>query len=103
MAFQVITKPSLVIPKDVRYKSPIDGTLITSEKAAKEDMARNNCIEYEIGIRQDADRRFHSHNNELDKMIDETVDREIALMPTVKRERLESELTNGLTAQVERI
>jgi hypothetical protein len=103
MAFQVITKPSLVIPKDVRYKSPIDGTLITSEKAAKEDMARNNCIEYEIGIRQDADRRFHCHNIELDKMIDETVDREIALMPTVKRERLESELTNGLTAQVERI
>jgi hypothetical protein len=103
MAFQVIQAPMLIIPKNMQFKSPIDGTPITSEKAWREDMARSNCIEYDPGMRQDVDRRVQESDRQLDRFVDETVDKEIAAMPTQRREKLETELNLGLTAETVRI
>jgi putative FmdB family regulatory protein len=87
---QVITSPMLIIPKDIRYVSPATGALITSEAARKKDMANSECIEYEPGMKQDYHRRIIESDNHLDKLVDETVEREVALMPVAKREALET-------------
>ena len=87
---QVITAPTLIIPKEMRYVSPATGAIITSEAARKRDMANSECIEYEPGMKQDYERRIVESDRSLDKLVDETVDREVALMPAAKREALET-------------
>jgi putative FmdB family regulatory protein len=107
-AAQVISAPMLVIPSHMSatgissYESPIDGRLITNQRARREDLARSGCMEYEPGIRQDADRRLIDDDKKLDKAIDETFDREIEKMPTKKRERLDLEMKAGVTAETVR-
>ena len=66
-------------------------------------MARNDCVEYEPGMRQDVDRRVAADELALYRAVDETFDREIAKMPTVKRELLETEMTAGMSAEAIRI
>jgi uncharacterized protein (UPF0254 family) len=39
----------------------------------------------------------------LEKSVDETVDREIAVMPARKKEKLQAEMEGGLTADIARI
>lgn len=41
-----ITMPTIIsdIPE---YKSPIDGRMITSRSERRDDLKRNNCVEYE--------------------------------------------------------
>lgn len=100
----IVDAPMVVIPEHMRwnaqaYTSPIDGRPITTKRQRIEDMARNECIEYEPGMKQDADRRVIESDKELDKLVDDTIDREIATMPAVKLERLDAELTAGMTAE----
>jgi len=102
-AKQIINAPRLIIVKDIYYDSPIDGRPITSEAARREDLARNNCIEYDPCMRQDIDKRARENEIKLDNEIDETIDREISMMSARQREHLDSELTKGLTAEVVRI
>jgi hypothetical protein len=85
------------------YHSPIDGRLITTAAQRREDMARNDCIEYEPGMRQDVDRNARNDELALDRAVDETFDREIAKMTAHKLERLDAEMSAGLTAEVARI
>lgn len=109
MASQIITTPMLVIPAHMSatgqsaYQSPIDGRPITTAAQRREDMARNDCVEYEPGMRQDVDRRVVEDEKALDRAVDETFDREIAKMPAAKLERLESEMSAGMSAEVARI
>jgi len=44
-----IVKPTVIsdIPE---YRSPIDGKLITSRSHRREDLRRNNCVEYEPSL-----------------------------------------------------
>lgn len=55
------------------YLSPIDGRPITSEKARDEDLARNNCVPYEPGIKQDQDRNAARAEKETEAMVDNIV------------------------------
>ena len=104
-AKQVIeSAPMVVIPAHMRwnaeaYTSPIDGRPITNKRQHIEDMARNDCIEYEPGMKQDQERNLVESDKALDKLVDDTVDREIASMPAVKLERLDAELSAGMTAE----
>jgi hypothetical protein len=66
-------------------------------------MARNDCVEYDPGMRQDVDRRVIADEKALDKAVDDTFDREIASMPAIKRERLDAEMSAGMVAEVARI
>lgn len=91
--------PMGIVRPDIHYTSPIDGREITSVQARLEDLARSDCVPYEPGIKQDQERKRMESEAALERSVDNTVDREIALMPARKRERLEAELTGGLTAE----
>lgn len=98
----------MIIPEHMRYdaqgyESPTSGQIITTKKQRIEDMARAGCIEYDPGMKQDADRRVKEHDAMLDKLVDETVEREFEAMPTAKKERLCNELTAGADAEYTRI
>ena len=109
IARQVITVPRVIIPSHMSatglssYQSPIDGRLISTQQQRREDMARNDCVEYDPGMRQDVDRRVIADEIALDKAVDDTFDREIASMPAIKRERLDAEMSAGMVAEVARI
>lgn len=108
-ANQVITAPMLVIPAHMSatgisaYESPVTGELITTQRQRKEDMARHGCIEYDPGMRQDVDRRVIEEEKALDKAVDETFDRALAELPAVKREKLDAEMSAGVTAETVRL
>jgi len=109
VARQVITAPMVIIPAHMSatgesgYRSPIDGRPITTAAQRREDMARNDCVEYEPGMRQDVDRRVIEDEKALDRAVDETFDREIAKMPAAKLERLDAEMSAGMSAEVARL
>lgn len=91
---QVIYPPKLmIIPPEIRYTSPIDGRVITNKQQRINDLANNKCVEYEPGMRQDADRRLKDDDARLDKQVHEIVSKEIETMPYKKRQALESELS----------
>ncbi len=101
MAEQIITAPLLVkVACDVRYDSPINGRPITSHAQRIEDMKRHDCIEYDPGMKQDAQRRMDESDASLDASIERHVEKEIAKMPTKQRGKLVSELTEqGMTTE----
>ena len=90
--------PMVFVQPDICYDSPIDGKPITSKHARIEDLARNNCQEYDPGMRQDYDRRVRESEAALEKSVEESIDREISAMPARKRELLQSELAAGADA-----
>lgn len=108
-AGQVITAPIVIIPAHMRfdapsgYESPATGQIITNNRQRINDLASSGCIEYEPGMRQDADRRVVDDDKALDKAVDDTVDREIAAMPVKNRERLDVEMALGMNAETVRI
>ena len=100
---RILSLPRLMMKREVNYDSPIDGRPITSDRARREDLARHNCIEYDPGMKQDAQRRVVEDERKLDKAVDATVEAEISRMPARKRERLEAELKGGSDVSVERL
>ena len=54
---RVISAPMVFVSPEIRYESPIDGKVITTRQQRQDDLARNNCIPYDPGMKQDADRR----------------------------------------------
>ena len=55
------------------YLSPIDGRPITSERARRDDLARNNCVPYEEGIKQDQNRKAKQEEAETEQLVDKIV------------------------------
>lgn len=98
-----LTPPMGFVRKDVHYTSPVDGRPITSRQGHLEDLARTNSVVYEPGIRQDQERNQAMRERALESSIEQTVDREVALMPARKREKLTAELEGGLTAEPGRV
>lgn len=95
--------PFATVQEDICYDSPIDGRPITSKQARMEDLARADCVPYEEGIRQDQERNKRESEERLERAVDQTVEKEIALMPARKREKLTAELEGGLTAAPTRV
>lgn len=89
----------IFVQPDCHYTSPIDGREITSRKARADDLARHDCIEYDPLMKQDAARRRKEADDNLDKAVDETIDREIHTMPARARETLAAEMQNGVTVE----
>lgn len=102
-AARVICAPMVFVQQDICYDSPIDGRAITNKQMRLDDMKRHGCVEYDPGMKQDAERRRNDMESALDKSVDETVEREFSTMPTRKLEKLESELRAGAAADVVRI
>lgn len=95
--------PMIFVKADVHYQSPIDGRVIRSEHERRDDLARNGCIPYDPGMRQDNERRVIDEERSLDRSVDEFVEREYETMPSAKRERLANEMADGMTAEPVRL
>jgi len=87
----------------VEYTSPVDGRPVLTKQARLNDLARHDCIPYEPGMRQDAERRRQDADRALDAAVDATVESEIHRMPARKREQLAAELSHGVSAEVIRL
>lgn len=81
------------IPNWDRYISPSTGKLITSYKDRKRDMQESGCIDYDPGMKAHAAKIRQDKEKELDKKIDETVEKQITAMNSDQRDRLAKELT----------
>ena len=85
-----------------RYISPVSGKPITSYKERKRDMAAHDCVDYDPGMKKDANQRLIDEDRKLEKRMDDTVEQLVHEMPARKREKLESELMSGADCVVER-
>jgi len=99
---RIITAPTVFASKAICYDSPIDGRPITSRRARIDDLARNNCVEYDPEIKKDYARRIERQQASLDKSIEATVEETIERMPIRKRELLEAEFKGGADCVPER-
>lgn len=99
----ILTPPIAFVIPDCVYESPIDGTVITNRKQRIEDMARNNCMEYDPGMKQDYDRRQKESDAALDKAVDATVEQAIETMQSEQKQQFLTGIANGLTAETTRI
>ena len=99
---KIISAPMVFVSPEIRYTSPIDGKIITTRQQRLDDLARNNCIPYDPGMKQDADRRRRESEAKLEKSLDATVEKQIHTMPTRKREKLTAELQGGMTTEYSR-
>lgn len=90
------------VQRDICYDSPVDGRPITSKQARIEDLRRNDCVEYDPGMKQDAERARREAEARLDRALDETVEAAIAVLDTRSREKLDSELRSGADVELVR-
>lgn len=97
-----LTAPAGFVQRDICYDSPIDGRAITSKQARIEDLRRNDCVEYDPGMRQDAAKRRAQAEVELDRSVDATVDEFFATAPTRKLEKLDQEIRAGASVDLVR-
>ena len=86
-----------------RYVSPATGKVITSYKERKEDMARSGCVDYDPGVKNDYQSRIKRGEAELDKKVDETVEKEFEKMSSSKKEKLANELLSGAEVEYKRL
>lgn len=106
---QVITPPTVIIPSHMSatgvsaYESPVSGRLITNQRERKNDLAASGCIEYDPGMKQDADRRVIENEKRLDKEVESFVTKEFETMSSDKRESLYKDLSSGADVEVQRI
>lgn len=101
-------KRILVTPPRVRgdvagYTCPVTGKWIEGRRAHEENLKRQGCRVLEAGEVEAAVRYREMEDLAFDRRIEETVEREIDAMPSVKKERLANELEAGAAAEVVRI
>jgi len=95
-AKKIFTTPVIIASKEIHYESPIDGRPIESMKQRQQDLARSNCQEYDPEMKTDYIRRQQKKDASLEKAVSETVEKELAKMPSEKLERLQNELVGGV-------
>ena len=72
---KVILTPPRVFSDYEGYESPASGKWISGRRQRLEDLKRTNCRPYEDGERAEFERRRAAADRELDKTVDEVVDR----------------------------
>ena len=95
--------PMIFVGRDIHYTSPVDGRVIRSKQERMDDLARHGCVEYDPGMKQDAERRTKEQEAALERSIEQSVELDFHKMPTAKRERLANELVAGATAETVRL
>lgn len=86
------------------YESPVHpGVWICGRKQHEEHLRATGCRVYEPGERESFLRARQADDENLDKKVEETVDKFITNLPTEKRDRLAGELEGGLDVRVERL
>lgn len=77
------------------YKSPTTGKWITGKAQRREDMAASGCVDYEPSMVNEQQARIAREDAELEKKVDEHVEKTIYEMPVEKRERLANEIESN--------
>lgn len=75
MTRKVILSAPRVFSDYEGYESPASGKWISGRRQRLEDLKRTQCRPYEEGERQEFERRQAATEKELDKTVDEVVDR----------------------------
>lgn len=57
------------------YQSPVDGKLVSGRKQRREDLKRTGCVEYDPGVRQDAERKRADNERQYQKQLAEATER----------------------------
>jgi len=65
-------------------------------------MARSGCIEYDPEMRKDYQKRVEEGERKLEQSVDSLLDKEIAALPSRKREKLAAEMESGVNADIVR-
>lgn len=74
------------------YESPSSGKVISSHADRNDDLARTGCIEYDPGIRQDQERNTKAGDEAINRLVDETVEKQFHSMSTSEKESLHKEM-----------
>ncbi len=99
----VAAEVDIIVKKNLAYRSPVTGAWIRTRAERVEDLKRTGCVEYDEGVKQDYERRIREDAERLSRDMASTLEEEIARLPSVKRQRLYSELTEqGLDLTVGR-
>lgn len=64
-----------VVPDITPYQSPATGQWVTSATERRNDLARSNCVPYDPGMKQDAQRNADRALREADTLVDHFVDK----------------------------
>lgn len=87
-------RPSPLIWLDLPgYDSPVTGKWIEGRVARREDLKRNECVEYDPGMKDDAKRNEKAREEKLDRIIGEAAERMYNQLPESKRNQLDREMT----------
>lgn len=93
-AQRVISAPMFSVDT-TGYNCPITGDWIGSKHQHRENLAKHGCRVLETGETEAVKRRRAADDAKLDKVIEETVEREFEALPSAKKEQLHNELVNG--------
>lgn len=102
-AHRAISLPTIVGGRlDYEYACPITGKHVVSKRQHEENLKVHGCRVMESGEREYNQRRNADLERDFERKVDETIEREIAVMPSEKREMLAKELMAGTTVEVAR-
>ena len=74
------------------YQSPTTGKWITGKAQRREDMAVSGCVDYEPSLATEQQKRIAREDADLEKKVDEHVEKTIYEMPVEKKEKLAAEM-----------
>lgn len=80
------------------YSCPITGKWIEGRRAHEENLARHGCRVLETGEASQAERARRNAEENFEKALDETIERELTTMGSEKVARLCNEVADGTTA-----
>lgn len=101
-AARVIATPMFSVDQ-TGYTCPITDKWIGSKRQHEENLRQHGCRVLEDGETKAASKRREAEDAELDKKVEDTVEKTIESWDSAKREQLHNELVNqGLDVVVER-
>lgn len=100
---RIISVPALAwAQRECRYDCPITGKVISTYEQHRNNLALHGCQEYDPGMKLDAENFRRRKQDELERSVDETVERTVEAMPSRKKELLERELSAGADVEIVR-
>lgn len=99
---RIISAPFISV-LDVGYTCPITDKWIGSKQEHNNNLGKHGCRLLEVGEHEHNQASKQRANEELDKAIEQSVEKEILSMPTEKVERLAKEVQSGLDISIDRM
>ena len=85
------------------YESPTTGKPIRSYKDRREDMKLSGCVDYDPSMKTEYKKRIQREDKEMDKKVEQTVEKQWSQMDSRKREKLANELLSGADCEIKRL